>query len=114
MSSLDDRAITQGRIQLGAQGHVPPQTSIKRDIQLPKSVKTGVKLQKKMSMKCSKIAFGAEGAYDAPPDPLVSWGGVYSSPMCPPTNFLYPPLLLPGFCQRVKMSPSVFGLWTQT
>ena len=48
------------------------------------------KIAKKMSMKCSKIAFGggsapdpAGVAYDASPDPLVGWGGSKPPPQTP-------------------------------
>ena len=72
--------------------------------------------------KCTKIDFGwgyapdlAGGAYDAPPDPLVGWGGGYPLPI------LYPPRRLwrldpRAFGARLGASlltPSAFGCLTE-
>jgi len=54
--------------------------------------------------KCTKIDFGwgsapdpAGGAYDAPPDPLVGWGGGYSLPIPYPARRLW------------RLDPRAFG-----
>ena len=88
--------------------------------------------------KCTKIDFGwgyapdlAEGAYDAPPDPLVGWGGdtpsPYSTPSAPmaprplaprssrlwrsaASQRLKPTLLLPSRAATARGIPSVTSL----
>ena len=46
--------------------------------------------------KCTKIDF-AGGAYDAPPDPLVGWGGGYPLPIPYPPRRLW------------RLDPRAFG-----
>jgi len=60
--------------------------------------------------KCTKIDFGwgsapdpAGGAYDAPPDPLVGWGGGYPLPI------LYPSAPMAPRPSRLRRSPRPLG-----
>jgi len=61
--------------------------------------------------KCTKINFGwgsapdpAGGAYDAPSDPLVGWGGGYPLPI--PYPRLDPSLLTPSAASQPTLLPS--------
>jgi len=75
--------------------------------------------------KCTKIDFGwgsaqdpAGGDYDAPPDPLVRWGGGYPLPIPYPPRRLW--RLDPrsfgarlGACGASLLTPSAFGYLTE-
>jgi len=61
--------------------------------------------------KCTQIDFGwgsapdpAGGAYDAPPDPLVGWGGGYPLPIPYPPRRLAPHAF--GCLTEVKTHPT--------